>query len=287
VKIAQQNSEWSIQRLLAEDTLRTRSARMQWARITLSLATAVAAPALAATGYSGQPYLALIGAAVALISGFILEAKEDSYRRAAVECKEQFDASLFDIKPTTGPRGSLLTEEEICALATKRNDARGRFRNWYPDPGTLPHGLAVLLCQRASLVWDMRLRRRYAACCLAVVGGWLGLGLGVSVVADLSLRRYLLIWFAPSTALLIIGVKAAVVHRDIANRRERLLALLSSEWNAARKQKRDVGMTQIRALQAAIFQIRADAPVLPAFFTNRHSASFYAHMAEASKQLQG
>ncbi|MEV3920811.1 S-4TM family putative pore-forming effector [Actinomadura coerulea] len=287
MKIEEQNSEWSVQRLLAEEALRDRSLRMQAARILLALLMAVAAPLAAAMGESGRLYVGLGGAALTLASVLLLETRERAYRAGAVECKEQFDASLFGIPPTTGPRGRTLTEEEICAEAAKRGGDRQRMRDWYPDPGNLPHGFAVLLCQRASLVWDIRLRRRFAAVAAAVVGIWAGSGLLSSLTMDLSLRSYMLTWIVPSTPLLVIGIQAMTVHRDIANRRERLLSQLSFIWQAAKDQNRDVDPAEFRVLQEAVFHIRNDAPVLPAFFTRRHSPSFYKEMSEASRQLKG
>ncbi|MFI6520402.1 S-4TM family putative pore-forming effector [Spirillospora sp. NPDC050679] len=287
MKIEDQNSEWSIQRLLAEEALRTRSLRMQTARILLALLMAVAAPLAVSVGEVGRLYVGLGGTALTLASVLFLEARERAYRTSAVECKEQFDASLFGIPPTAGPRGRLLTEEEVCAEAAKQEAARDRVRDWYPDPENLPHGFAVLLCQRASLVWDIRLRRRFSAAAATVVGLWAGAGLLVSLAMDVSLRSYMLTWIVPSTPLLVIGIQAMTVHRDIANRRERLLSQLSLIWQTAKDQNRDIDPTEFRVLQEAVFHIRNDAPVLPAFFTRRHSPSFYAHMSEASRQMKG
>jgi hypothetical protein len=285
MKIEEQNSEWSMQRLLAEEALRAKSLRMQAARILLGLLMAVAAPLATAMGESGRLYVGLGGTALTLASVLLLEARERAYRTAAVECKEQFDASLFGIPPTVGPRGKILTEEEICAEAAKRGTSRHRVRDWYPDPENVPHGFAVLLCQRASLVWDIRLRRRFATVAAAVLGLWTGAGVLVSLAMDVSLRFYMLTWIIPSTPLLVIGIQAMTVHRDIAGRRESLLSRLSFIWQAAKGQNRDVAPAEFRALQEAVFHIRNDAPVLPAFFTRRHAPSFYAHMSEASRKM--
>lgn len=142
------------------------------------------------------------------------------------------------------------------------------------------------MCQRSSLVWDLRLRRGYAALMGWLTATWVLVGMAAAILIRASFVQYLLAFAIPSIALVMFGIQVSLGHYEMARARERIAALLLGMWRSALEQRRDVSLTEVRALQDAIFEIRRSASVVPRFFARLLLHRYYDEMLQASSELK-
>lgn len=286
MNIAEQNSDWSISRLLAEERFKSLSARVQAFRFLLTGLIAVASPVLAIAYAQYRINLSVIGAAVAILSALVLQRFERNYREIAAVIKEGFDVKLFNIPWNRTLIGTRITDEEIYAAAEKFHGDRTAYANWYPDPGQLPGGHATMLCQRASVVWDLRLRRRYAQMWLIICAIYIIASFSVGLRLNETLYEYLLIWIVPSSTFLVMGIDTCIETYGIVRAREQVDAMIEMMWRSALEQQRDVYMGEVRGIQDGIYELRRSGPVVARYFASKLRRGMYHQMHQASQDLR-
>lgn len=97
---------------------------------------------------------------LSLIAGLWLECKIKKERVLAAKIQQQFDCNVFELqwnKYTFGAQPSL---EDIHSNIESSNDED--FINWYDrEVDTVDRMLAVIICQRINLTYDVALRKKF------------------------------------------------------------------------------------------------------------------------------
>lgn len=97
---------------------------------------------------------------LSLIAGLWLECKIKKERVLAAKIQQQFDCNVFELqwnKYTFGAQPSL---EDINSNVKSSNDED--FINWYDrEVDTVDRMLAVIICQRINLTYDVALRKKF------------------------------------------------------------------------------------------------------------------------------
>jgi hypothetical protein len=86
----------------------------------------------------------------------------------------------------------------------------------------------VLICQRSNLVWDWRLRKKFAIVMLVLLGLILGFGISIGLITKLTFKIYLMGIFIPSVPAIFFGLKEAIEHFRISNEKINLMNLTNS-----------------------------------------------------------
>lgn len=120
--------------------------------------------------------------------------------------QEQFDTELYQV-----PWNEVLCRDKVNRdiqrdLITKYN--KNDLKDWYSVEigNTLPHEIAVLLCQRINFSWELNLRKKFVFFLVGVIVIYYGIFLLISILSNLGLFDTLIL-MAPSISFLIYGVQ--------------------------------------------------------------------------------
>jgi len=171
---------------------------MQHWRVAGTVGLAAAAPLIYYLIPNSRATLAVIGGVWLVVSRAILEGIEAKKVKQAATIQEQFDVDLFNLPWNQVLVGDRVSPELVSSAAASFKGDREKLKGWYADTGNIPYPLGVLLCQRANLVWDWRLRRQYAWIVSILTVFLFSLGIVLAIVTNLTLLDYLLALLIPS-----------------------------------------------------------------------------------------
>ena len=263
--------------------------RIEIWRITISfvvmLASIVATivPAVVAT-------TAIVGAAWSFVSVLLMSTASQRRTEVAAKLQHQFDTRLCEI-PWESYAGEAIADEELRRWARKSKLAETRMRTWYPDVADFPLPYAVLSCQRESLTLDWRLRRRFASALVAFASAWSAAGIGIGLLGDLSVRTVALQWFVPSSAALILALRMAYGHSQVASAKDKWSAVVRSELAGARpsgpsaKERKEL-MSKAAEVQQGLFVLRQRRERVPRPIYERYRDQDEADMRETTADLR-
>ena len=249
--------------LAAQRHLYTQAKQLQRWRVAGTIGLAAIAPVMYYLIPDSKAGLAVSGGIWLLASRVILEGIEAKRIEQAAKIQEQFDVELFELPWNRVLVGNKLSPELINSADNSYSGDREELKDWYADTGSVPYPLDVLLCQRANLVWDWRLRRHYAWGISAMTALLLGLGIMLAVVTSLALLDYLLALFVPSLAALLRGVEVAKAHFKTATEKEKIEQEISEIWEAGLRDPTSVSREQCRRIQDCIYVLRSKGPLVP------------------------
>lgn len=213
-----------------------------------------------------RPFLGLGSMLVLLLEVGIISRmqKEDCKRGARVQ--EQFDTEVLKLDWNQLVAGKRVDAEEVHAIAATPipESERKRLVDWYePIVARLPLEFGRLICQRTNLVYDTRVRRKYAGILLwAAVGIFVALALA-GVYQGLKINDLILTMCLPVLPLVAYMLRE---HRKQNDTIETLTALKSEVekvWEKALAGATPDDLTAMsRALQDAIYRHRASNPLV-------------------------
>lgn len=181
--------------------------------------------------------------------------------------QEKLDTWLYDMKWDSSI-GQPPPPEEINKWARKADSSEAESKDWYPRLEGIPRHLAVLACQRVNLLWDLRLRSRYATALQLGVIAWTAVGILVGLLGDLGVREITLSWFVPSTPAFIRALREARAHRDVVEEKEKLFESLRPYLEGLPSQEataQEVAMlaAEARRVQSCIYALRRRTERVP------------------------
>lgn len=247
--------------------------------------------AIAATIFRPIAVLVAIVATVwAFLDFFCLEAIARRSNGAAAVIQEKLDTWLYDMK-WEASIGSALPPEEINIWARKIDTPETKWRDWYPNLEGIPDLYAVLACQRVNLLWDLRLRRRYATALTLGVIFWTGLGVLIGLLVDLSVREVIVSWFVPSTPAFIRGLREAQAHREVVADKERLFEGVRAHLESVRtheisSEERETLESEARRVQSCLYELRRRTERVPRRLYERYRAEDETDTSEAVADLR-
>jgi hypothetical protein len=260
---SQQNADSYIAMLAARFQL-YRDAEWFWtARAGGATVLAVAGPFIAGSLPAYRIAIASLGVAFAIVSEALLRHLEVSKVRQAVLVQEQFDVEVYRLLWNRNLVGRRLMPELIVAASRRFLGDREKLRNWYPDTGNIDRLLAILLCQRLNMVWDVRQRRRFAALAVFATSGLFGAGVVAGLILRESLADYVLGILSPSISAYIIGAQISQQHWEIAASKESVEETINGLWGARMNDKSALTELDCRQVQDRIYMLRGRSPVLP------------------------
>jgi hypothetical protein len=258
-----QNSSTSLRLLASQRHLYTQAKHLQRWRVIGTIGLAAIAPLIYYLIPNSRAILAGVGGMWLLISRVILEGIEAKKIKQAAKIQEQFDVELFKLPWNRVLVGDRLSPELISSADKSYTGDREKLKDWYTDTGNVPYPLDVLLCQRANLVWDWRLRRHYAWGISALTALLFSLGIILAVATNLTLLDYLLALLIPSLAALLKGVEVARAHFKIAAEKEEIEREISLLWEAGLRNPTSVSREQCRCIQDCVYILRSKGPLVP------------------------
>ena len=281
-----QNSPDKIKLLAAQRQFYTQAKRLHYWRVAGSIGLAAISPLIYYLLPSSKTILAIIGGVWLIVSRIVLEGIETKKVKQAATIQEQFDVELFGLPWNQVLAGNRVTPELINAAAASFKGDRNELKNWYADTSNLPYPLDVLLCQRANLVWDWRLRRHYAWIVSISTIFLFSLGVALAIITDLSLLDYLLALLIPSLSALLNSAEIARAHFDIADEKERIEKKVLAIWESALNNPSFVTREQCRDIQDCIYILRSKKPLVPDWWYKRLRDRYQIDMQSVVEELK-
>lgn len=259
-----QNLEPNIQRLAAQRYLYSCAKRISAIQATLAGATPVLGVVAIALCTEAQPWASLAGIVVALLNRVCLDSWQDRFRKTAAQIQEDFDCRVIGLPWNQVLVGQRLAVEEIHEAAKKaRSASDAPLQDWYPAVvDSLPMHQARVVCQRTNCWWDAKLRRRYRAVILTVLGLISVLVFLMFLQTGINLQKFVLSVAAPLLPTLLWGFLEARRQKEAATALDRLKHLTDGFWQEiAQGQVTEPEAThRSRELQNAIWLHRRTKP---------------------------
>jgi len=104
--------------------------------------------------------IGIIGSILSILA-LIIDRFQKKQTKIAASIQDHFDRIVFKLKPAKLQKGEDVSSEKIIKLSSKYK--KDDVRNWYSKRinEKIPHKIAVILCQKANLYWDVTLRKKY------------------------------------------------------------------------------------------------------------------------------
>lgn len=248
-----------------------------------SIVVAVVGPVLAVTAPATKSLL-IVASGVVISVGLVLRWLEANRMEKGAAVQEEFDTELYGLRWNT-TLADALTPETVRAAADRFRGSRSRHRDWYPDTGTLPFPLDVLLCQRSNLVWDYRQRVIYAwlvgvATALLVVAH-----VGLALATRLDLPAYLLGVFLPGVAAYAQGLDVVIEQLRAGASKRRLERTVMNYLNESLANPACLTEQRVREIQDQLYLSRTRPGNVPQWLYDRLRGDYENQMRATTSDL--
>ena len=204
------------------------------------------------------------GLTVIFIELVVLLPAQKKMRESAAKIQELFDCQVLSLPWNELKAGKKPDPEVVHAHAKKFAAAESMevLRDWYPPAAaTMPNEIARVICQRANVYWDSKLRRRYAWA-LAAAAFIVTLGLvWLSAHTETRLQDFVVFLLSPMASTYALAYRQFTEHREAAERLDRLKDHANKLFNEViGGMSADAARAESRALQDEIFDGRKRNP---------------------------
>ena len=261
-----QNSDWSLDRLAAQRFLYGQAKSVEGLRLVLILLVGVLLlVGLAVTAELFSEWATMAVVLLWFIDQVALVPRVGRKREEAAAIQQDFDCYVLDIAWPDHLGVARPTEDRVRVL-TNRAQAAGVARegltDWY-GPDNVPVGPveARLHCQRVNCHWDSRLREEWIRVVWLTVAALVLAGVAVGVAMETTLLEVVLGVAAVIRLLawLLLEQRAQSVARNRMDNLHRYLSRAEADGGPTT-------MSEVRLVQAAIFEHRRSCPTVPDWY---------------------
>lgn len=266
--LASQNDPRQLERLAAQKCLYSQAKKVMAAQILLTVAGAVAFAVLAIVFERLRVWASFYGISASLLDAAFLEPRLKSLRQQAALIQEEFDCEVLHLEWPEWKSGGKIDPEIIHAESSRYKKADSEFdglKDWYDfELAHLPHHWARLICQRASVGYDIGLRRSYRKWVTVIV---VVLFLGVftfSLYSDVSMSKFILTVFAPLSPAILWGIREWKKQSEAIDSLDRLKKQADGLWKESLRSPdtQPDADGKARRLQDEILERRRNNPLI-------------------------
>lgn len=263
-----QNTDMNLARLAAQQRMYSQAKTIEVAQLFFTVPFVVLWSFLVLWHREFEAAAAFYGEVLTMLDLFILTPYQRTLKERAATIQELFDCDVLDLPWHTVKLGPRPAAEEILEWSggvQRQAPDLSLLRDWYPvSVRTLPKPLARLVCQRANVWWDAKLRRRYAGWVIGVVIGVVVAVLTVSFLGGLTFERFVLAGVSPLLPVLVLAHREYNEQMEAARSCDELRTHVESLWDAALSAR--IGPDELRVesrdLQDEIFDRRRRSPLI-------------------------
>jgi hypothetical protein len=224
--IQMQNQSDQLQMLAAQRNLYSTAKWIIGLQMILSGLIAVGASVLAIWNPEVKGYVILWGITVLIFDQMVFNPYQKKLRENAAKIQELFDCTVLgllwnEIKVGKRPDAELIYEHEQKYRLS--GESIEPLKNWYPvSIESVPHELGAVICQRANVYWDSKLRRKYAATVFIVALTVTAILVWVAFHKSISLLNMIAFVAMPMTSAYVLAHRQITEHREAAERLDKL-----------------------------------------------------------------
>lgn len=279
-----QNTERAQQLLAAQSRLYTCAKRLHDFRVLTVVVLAVITVVAALTFPDGRIAVGSVGGAATFLWSLLGGEREKRIRRQAVFVQEEFDTYVFDM-PWNAWAAEHLSPTLIVEAA---NRYRGkRTEDWYPTTGTVVRPLDVLICQRSNLGWGASIHRAYASLLTCLLMALILIGFAVAVVGNLAATDGLIALVVPALGPARELIEMILNNRDSSAIKSKVEAQAHNLWERALRSDHGITITDCRAVQDQILNIRKTNAHVPDWLDNLRRGRNETLMRQSATYLMG
>lgn len=282
---AEQNIPGNLRLLAAQRLLYSEAKQFRHWRLIGSIGLAVIAPILLFYQPTTATALTAFGTIWLAIDRLLLKRVETQKVKQAAIIQEEFDTELFKLSWNRMLVGNKVSPEQIGIAVHRYKGNYDQLRDWYPDTGSIPYPLNVLICQRINLAWDWQLRRRYAIGIATLTAVYILLLIGFAIATNRLVIDFLLGLLFPALSAVIEGVDVAWDHFHIAHEKEEMANEILSLWEQGLKNPHAISKNQCRDIQDCIYTQRSNGPLVPDWWYNRLRNKYEVDMYATARKL--
>ncbi len=260
-----QNLDHNIDLLIAQRFYYSQAKKIRNFRIAISIIFALLSPFIIFYITNWSAIIGTIGGTWAIISYILKKLFENSNIEKAAKIQEEFDTSLFDMDWNTVLVGEKISCEEINHAKKKFKGDIEKLKDWYSDVSKFSYPADVLLCQRSNLVWDWRLKRKYAITIIIITLLYFISTIIICSILDLKVAEYILGLFLPALSGYFIAIDEGIDHFKASIKRKNLENKINELSELALSNQKALNITNLRQIQDCIFEFRK-GPMVADFF---------------------
>lgn len=215
-------------------------------------------------------YAVIYSVFVVIVDFFILQPMISSKRTEGAKIQEEFDNNLFKLPWNKILVGKKVEKEDIDLLhdkyVSRLHGNIEKCKDWYPEEyKVLEMNRAVLSCQKTSLVYDIRLRKRFK---VLIVRNTILLSLLVTtlcLVKDLSMNSFLVYVVLPLLPVVVLAKKLHMEHEKSIKASSDLKSMIDD----IQAKHEEITIDDLKAVQTKIYSNRKDSALIPEKLYNR------------------
>ena len=278
-KIDQQNLDKNIRLLSSQRYYYTQAKKNRILKLFCAIVLVVFSPIILLIFPSTKDPLCFIGA-FGIIITFAIDFFENSNIKRAANIQEQFDTEIFGLDWNEILLGKKEPIEIIITGENKFKGDKANLHDWYGDLQGIDYPYNVLVCQRSNLVWDWRLRKKFAIMMLVLLTLILLLGIIIGLITKLPLKTYLMGILIPSIPALFFGLKEVIEHFRISNEKTSLMNLTNSFL-----EKSYIPNSDLRQIQDKIYALRTKGALVPDWFYKKYRTDYELNLAASNQDF--
>ena len=263
-----QNAEPQLNLLAAASHVYGRAKRLMAVQFALTVPTALVIALLMAWQPTWKVWLTFLSITIALLDALCLNRVLNRFKKRGAVVQQMFDCTVFELPWRPLRCGPRVDSEDILTDAQdhlRDAKARSRLLDWYPlSVKPLPLSFARLICQRASLWWDLRQRDRVRGALTAILTV---LAIAIFLIALArgdTVQQMILTVYVPLAPAVLWILREILAQRDAIQADQRGLATVEALWNQALEGRlNDVeSLNQSLLVQDALFDNRSRSPLV-------------------------
>lgn len=222
----EQNNQNRLELLAAQRQLYSDAKRLQMIGIIVSIPTVIMWSVVVAIFPMCAVYAAFWSIMATLIDILLLSKLQKSFQEKAAKIQQMFDCDVLQFDWANLSCGNRVEQETIIDAYNRyklKNPDIKKLQNWYPViVEQLPIYQARIVCQRANVWWDAKLRRRYSKWIIFILLALTVIVLTIGLVGGLTLEKFVLAVLAPLTPAFFFGLRQYNEHNEAAAKLDKL-----------------------------------------------------------------
>jgi hypothetical protein len=215
-------------------------------------------------------YAVVYSVFVIILDFFILQPMISGKRTDGAKIQEEFDSNLFNLPWNKIAAGKKVEKEEIDLLnedyIKRLHGNIEKCKDWYPEEyRVFDMNRAVLSCQKTSLVYDIRLRRRFKFLIVRNTAILSLLVMTLCLIKDLSINSFLVYVVLPLLPVTALAKKLHSEHEKSIKASSDLKGMIDD----IQAKNEEISIEDLKAVQTKIYNNRKDSALIPEKLYNR------------------
>lgn len=236
---------------------------------------------------------AAFGVGIAIFDTLIVTPIIEQYKEKAAKIQELFDVAVFNLPWNNEAVGNKPDHEDINKYANKLKKDKKEFNklvDWYSGKlSGIPHNIAVIICQRSNLWWDVELRSRFSKIAAIVAVLIIILLFFIGLLDDLTIKKFFLLVLSPALPIIIFSARQYLDNRKAIKRLNELKDLLNTSWDEIinKKISDDRIFSRARRMQDQIYINRSNNPLILDWYYELEKSRQHENMYYSIDQMIG